>query len=311
MRFLTFRRTECAFTALALFLFTMAPLLAQDVRVETQQQARTRTQNAVEQEAQPEEVHEPDLGEIVLVSRTPRPKMFSFFTYQTLNYTTNAFLVRDGEEDDFFWNGRVGATFIPYATRDFIPSLTFSQDWFRYDDFSQLDFDAQNLQLDLRYNLTHDANWFVFGSYTLSRLTTPGGSEFYRYGFLNGSITHLTQLKSVPLSLALTGGVYSRHGDPSASDRVSGYFNLAAVYNINPTLQFSGFARPEYQHYTHDPLGSRDDFNLTVGTTLSWVPKQYVALAATVSYVGNFSTIGVREYDVVTPSVVLAAQFSF
>ena len=237
--------------------------------------------------------------------------MFTFSTFQTLNYTTNAFLVRNGEQDDFFWNGRVGATFIPYATRDFTPSLTLSQDWFRYDSFSKLDFDAQNLQLDLKYNLNRKADWFVIGSYSLSRLTTPGGNEFFRYGFLNGSITHLIPLSSAPLNLAMTAGVYSRHGDPSSSDRVSGYFNLAAIYNINPTLQLSGFTRPEYQHYTHDPLGSRDDFNLTVGATLNWVPKQYLALAATVSYIGNFSTLGVREYDVVTPSLVLAAQISF
>jgi hypothetical protein len=311
MRCLTFRRTELVIVALGLFLSTVARVRAQDVRVETQQQAKTRTQNAVEQEGQPEAMAEPELGEIVLVSRAPRPKMFTFSTFQTLNYTTNAFLVRNGEQDDFFWNGRVGATFIPYATRDFTPSLTLSQDWFRYDSFSQLDFDAQNLQLDLRYNLNRKADWFVIGSYSLSRLTTPGGSEFYEYGFLNGSVTHLIQLRSAPVNLAMTAGVYSRHGDPSASDRVSGYFNLAAIYNINPTLQLSGFTRPEYQHYTHDPLGSRDDFNLTVGATLSWVPKEYLALAATVSYIGNFSTLGVREYDVVTPSLVLAAQFSF
>ena len=311
MRCLTFRRNQLVFFALGFFLSAITDGLAQDVRVETQQQAKTRTQNAVEQAEQPEVVANPELGDIELVSRTPRPKIFTFGTYQTLNYTSNAFLVRNGEQDDFFWNGRVGATFVPYATRDFLPSLTFSQDWFRYDSFSQLDFDAQNLQLDLRYNLNRKADWFVIGSYSLSRLTTPGDNEFYRYGFLNSSITHLIQLRSAPVNLGMTGGVYSRHGDPSASDRVSGYFNFAAIYNINPTLQLSGFTRPEYQHYTHDPLGSRDDFNLTVGATLSWVPKQYVALAATVSYVGNFSTLGAREYDVVTPSLVLAAQFSF
>ncbi len=58
--------------------------------------------------------------------------MFTFFTTQTLNYTSNAFLVEDGEQDDLFWNGRVGASFVPFATRNFTPRLTFDQNWFRY-----------------------------------------------------------------------------------------------------------------------------------------------------------------------------------
>lgn len=311
MRSRTFRGSQLVLLALGFFFSDMAHLFAQDVRVETQQQARARAEQTVEQEQAPEVVTDPELGDIVLVSRAPRPKMFTLSTFQTLNYTTNAFLVRDGAQGNFYWNGRLGMTFVPYATRDFTPSLTISQDWFRYDSLSELDFDAQNLQLDLKYDLNHDDTWYIVGSYLATRLTTPGGDEFYRYGFLNGSVTHVIPLRSAPVSLAITGGVYSRHGDPSASDRVSGYLNFAAIYNIRPTLQLSGFTRPEYQHYTHDPLGSRDDFNLTVGGTLSWVPNQYVALAATVAYIGNFSSIDVRRYDVVTPSLVLAAQFSF
>jgi hypothetical protein len=66
------------------------------------------------------------------------------------------------------------------------------------------------------------------------------------------------------------------------------------------------------QHYTHDASGSsRQDFNVAVGATLSWTPKDYLALAATVTYIGNFSTIGERRYDVVTPGLILAAQVAF
>jgi hypothetical protein len=95
------------------------------------------------------------------------------------------------------------------------------------------------------------------------------------------------------------------------SDRVAGYFNVAAIYNLCETVQLSGFTRPEVQHYTHDLAGSRDDFNVTVGATVSWTPTQYVAVAATASYVGNFSSVSDRRYDVFTPSLVFAAQFAF
>jgi hypothetical protein len=310
----TFMRNRLVVPALCVFLSAVASAPAQDVRVETQQQAQARNENTLEQPEAPEEVTDPELGDINVVSRQPRPKMFTFSTGQTFNYSSNAFLVRDDTESAFFWNGRVGASFVPYATRNFTPTLTFDQNWFRYDRFSELNFDSQSLQLDLKYDLNRDDTWYVIGSYAIARLYSPDAStgEFYRYGFLNGSITHLMRLGTTPINLGMTGGTYWRHGDPSLSDRVSGYLNVSAIYSIRENIQLSGFTRPELQHYTHDASGSsREDFNLTVGATLSWTPNQYMALAATASYIGNFSTVSERRYDLVTPSLVLAAQFAF
>lgn len=309
----TFRRDRLVLV-LGVLLAGTAPVLAQDVRVETQQQARLRNQNTQEEQAAPEEVSDPELGDINIVSRAPRPKTFTFFTSQTLNYTTNAFLVENGEQNDQFWNGRVGASFVPYATRNFTPTLTFDQNWFRYHDFGVLDFDSQTLQLDLKYDLTRDDTWYVNGSYAVARLYAPRGStgEFYRYGFLNGSITHLIQLRSVPIGFSLTGGAYWRHGDPSFSDRVSGFLNVAAIYNICERVQLAGFVHPEIQHYTHDLSGSsREDFNLTVGSALNWIPRDYLSVGITASYTGNFSNVTDRSYNVVTPSLFFGGQISF
>jgi hypothetical protein len=310
---LTLPRLRSIVSVAAMFLAGLSPSLAQEVRVETQQQARAREQNLRKTEGETEQVADPELGDINLVSRQNRPKMFTFFTGQSLNYTSNAFLVRDFEESDFFWNGRVGATFVPYATRNFTPRVSFEQNWFRYSDIGRLDFDSQTLQVDMKYDLNPNDTWFVNGSYLLSRLYEPHSSvgEFYRYGFLNGSITHLLPLGSTPVALAITGGAYWRHGEPSSSDRVSGYLNVAGVYNVCEHVQISAFTRPEYQHYTHDLLGSRDDVNLAFGAALSWTPREYLVFAATASYVANWSSIGVREYQVATPSLVFGAQITF
>ena len=86
---------------------------------------------------------------------------------------------------------------------------------------------------------------------------------------------------------------------------------MAGVYNVCEHVQISAFTRPEYQHYTHDLLGSRDDVNLAVGAALSWTPREYLVFAATASYVANWSTISAREYQVATPSLVFGAQITF
>ena len=148
----------------------------------------------------------------------------------------------------------------------------------------------------------------------MARLYAPDDAvgEFYRYGFLNASITHFRQLGKGPFYLNATGGGYWRHGEPSLSDRVAGYVNVSAIYNIFEKLQLWGFIRPEVQHYTHDlSSSSRNDFNLTVGTSLVWTPKEYLSLGATASYVGNYSSVGERKYNVVTPSLFFGALFQF
>jgi hypothetical protein len=310
---LNFPRLRSIISVTAIVLAGFSPSYAQEVRVETQQQTRAREQNLRRDQGESEQVADPELGDINLVSRQNRPKMFTFFTSQSLNYTTNAFLVRDGEMSDFFWNGRIGASFVPYATRNFTPRVSFDQNWFRYSDIGHLDFDSQNLQFDVKYDLNRNDTWFVTGSYALSRLYEPHSDvgEFYRYGFLNGSVTHLLQLGDTPIALAITGGAYWRHGDPSASDRVSGYLNVAGVYNVCEHVQISAFTRPEFQHYTHDALGDREDFNLAVGAAVSWTPRDYLVIAATASYVGNWSSIDIRDYQVATPSLVFGAQITF
>jgi hypothetical protein len=311
----TSQRTRPLFLFLAAFLSMMAPALAQQdaARIETEQRARELNQTKTEAPPSSEEVSDPDLGEISIVSRAPRPKMFATWTGQTINFTSNAFLTRDNEEHAFFWNGRAGASYLPFATRSFTPRLIFEQNWFRYDHFSKLDFDSQSLQLDLKYDLSRDHAWFVNGSYAAARLASqhPSIGEFYRYGLANVSLTHFAQVGRTPLSLGVTGGGYSRHGDPSSSDRVSGYLNVAALFALRETLQLSAFTRPEFQHYTHDPSGSREDFNLTVGATLSWNPREYLSFGATAAYVGNFSSVSERRYDLVTPALLFGAQFAF
>jgi len=290
--------------------------LAQEdaARIETQQAVTTRNQTSIADQPATGEITDPELGDISLVMRLPRPKMFAFSTSQSLNFTTNAFLVQDNAQNAFFWNGRADLSFIPYATRDFTPRLTFEQNWFRYDHFSELDFDSQSLQLDARYNLTRDRNWFVDGSYAITRLYSqhPSIGEFYKFGFLNASVTRVGTITSLPISFGISGGAYWRHGEPSTFDRVAPYLSALAIYNVCPTVQLSGFVRPEWQFYTNDPnSSSREDFNLSVGTTLSWTPVEYVTFAASAAYIGNFSSVGFERYDVVTPNILVAARIAF
>ncbi len=262
----------------------------------------------------PFRISDPSLGEIDLVARTPRPKMFTVSTNQTFNFTTNAFLSQSGEQDAFFWNGRFDVSFVPYAVRDFTPRLTFEQNFFRYSRFSRLDFDSQTLQLDLKYDLNRSDTWFIDGSYGGTRLYTPRGSagEFYRYGLANLSLNHVLPIGHSPVYLLCTTGVYSRNGDSSAFDRIAPYTSVTALYRPIDQIQISAYLRPEVQFYTNDPLkSSRTDVNISLGGAVAWTPNQYVSIGASLAFLGNYSNAGGQSYNVFSPNIGVAAQISF
>lgn len=259
-------------------------------------------------------ISDPNLGDIDLVSRTPRPKTFTFSTSQSFNYTTNAFLAQSGEQDAFFYNGRFDASLVPYATRDFTPRLTFEQNFFTYTRFSRLDFGSQTLQADFKFDLNRNDTWWINGSYGVSRLYAPHGSagEFYRYGLANVNVNHYLPIPNTPVYLLCSAGAYDRHGESSAFDRAAPYLVAAAAYSPIDKVQISAYLRPEYQFYTNDPLdSSRRDFNVSLGSAVAWTPSPYVTLGASLAFVGNYSNAGGRSYHVFSPSVALGAQISF
>lgn len=303
-----------AFFSIALLLPVGAHAQEGAAQINTQQDVARRAPETDNDRAEAPSVSDPDLGEIALVRRTPRPDMFTFSTSQDFHYTSNAFLAPSNELGTLFWNGRFDASYVPYATRDFTPRLTFEQNFFRYQRFSQLDFDSQSLQLDVKYDLTRDDSWFVNVSYAVARLYTPRGDigEFYRYGLATASITNVRQLGGSPIYFAGSVGSQWRHGDPSQFDRITAYANAALFYSPLEHFQLSAFVRPEGQFYTNDPVdSSRTDFNFSVGASAVLTPVDYISLGATFSFVGNYSSSSRADYEVISPTLVLGARIAF
>jgi len=308
------RRKLAPFFVAGLLFSTIASLQAQQeaAQIATQQDLMNREGTQALPPSSQYRISDSELGEIDLVSRTPKPKMFTFSTAQSFNYTSNAFLVNSNEQDAFFWNGRFDASIVPYSVRGITPHLTFEQNFFRYTRFSSLDFDSQTLQADVKFDLNRSGTWFITPSYGINRLYTPRGSagEFYRYGLANVSLTHYVPLG--PVYLVAMAGAYARNGASSAFDRIAPYGSAVALYSPIENVQLSAFVRPEVQFYTNDPIkSSRTDFNVSVGTSVAWTPIEYVSIGASLAFVGNYSNSGVQGYNVFSPSIAVGGQISF
>src|SRR4051812_39599559 len=313
------RRPALRAVHVCLVLFSLGVSLsrAQDnigARIGTQSDiVRQNEQTNVEERVQ-FRLSDPEVGEIDVVSRTPKPKMFTFSTDQNFFYTTNAFLDSSMERDDFFWSGRLVGSFVPYSTVNFTPRIIFEQSFFRYDRFSTLDFDSQILTLDVKYDFTRDDSWFMDVSYGGSRQYSwdDDVGEFYRYGLLNAAVTHVRHLGQTPIEFRGTLGSNWRHGDPSEFDRVTGYLNVGLLYSPIDTIHLGAYLHPEIQFYLNDPNdSSRTDFNVSAGVGATWTPTDYISFGVSASFTGNYSTADNEDYKVFLPSIVAAGGFSF
>jgi hypothetical protein len=283
-------------------------------QIGTQQDVvRQGQQGTVEQQVQ-FRLTDPDVGEIDVVSRTPRPKMFTFSTDQNLFYTTNAFLEDDPESSDFFWNGRFVASFVPYSTVNFTPRLTFEQSFFRYDRFGVLDFDSQLLRAEIKYDFNRNDSWFMIASYEAARQYSwdDDVGEFYRYGLLNASINHVHPCRDHPVEFRGSLGTNWRHGDPSEFDRITGYANFGVLYSPIPTIHVGAYVHPEVQFYLNDPNDeSRTDFNISAGAGVTWTPRDWISFGVNASVTGNYSSADNEDYKVFLPSIVVAGGYAF
>ncbi len=256
----------------------------------------------------------PGVGQIGLVRRHPVPETLTVYTRQAVSYTSNAFLAPAGERGDQYWSGSFGLTYIPYSVRDFTPSLTLEKQYFRYDEFSQLDFESFEFRAAVKYDFNKEDTLFGTTSYGYNQLNTSRFDigEFYKYGLLNQSFTKIDRLGDKPFFLSTSVGAGYRHGDPSALDRLTTYVSAGIFYVPGESFSASLFFRPEGQFYLNPPIRSdRTDLNLAVGLSASYRFNEDASLGAFLQYVGNYSNAPSRDYHTATLGLSLSLTAAF
>ncbi len=248
------------------------------------------------------------LGQQYLLKRKTEYEPFSVFSSIALNWTDNVALTKNNPEDDNYFVTTAGISYQPIIRHNLLGEITFSQQFFKYDRFGDMDFDSMNIGAGLSYVIPELSNLVTFGRYNYNRLTDAGGKgEYYR----NNSVT-LGFFKTFPLARAhyLYGGYSSQFGfsDPRLYQR--DYHSVIGGYNldITPQLSLDLNIRVSYIPYQED---GREDYNESFSFNLTYKPQSWLMLTFSGFAASNQSKNSVFEYNVVNlaPNIGIKIKF--
>jgi hypothetical protein len=248
------------------------------------------------------------LGQQYILKRKQEYEPFSIFGNVAGNRTNNVALTKNNPQDDNYVITTAGVSYQPIIGPNLLGEITFVQQWFRYDKFTDMNFDSMNVGVGLSYAIPELSNLAVFGRYNYNRLTDADGTGEY---FRNHSVT-LGFFKTFPLARAhyLYGGYSSQLGfsDPKIYQR--DYHSLVGGYNLDITskLSIDISVRVSYIPYQED---GREDYNESVSLGITYKPKPWLVLTFSNFAASNQSSNSVFEYNVVNlaPNIGIKIKF--
>lgn len=266
-----------------------------------------------------------DLAGLQPVNKYPVPKTFTIATAQTVFWTDNAFLTNEGPQaSSFGYSGRFLATYVPYSTYDWTPSISFEQQIVRYDRESILDFNAQTLRVASKYDLNPDKSWSWTAADSIQRLYTDRANlgQYYSQNLLENEIDYTHPIFG-QTNLFFVGAynIGWRLTDPNYYSRVDNSLLFSIVYLPVREVSLQAYARPAIYAYTDNnefntattelyPQG-RTDYNIALGTMVTYSPIKEVSLNANFNWIGNYSNLGDREYRTISPALTLSGAVGF
>lgn len=236
-----------------------------------------------------------DLGEQYLLKRNEKPQFFYGLVNVSAFWTDNAARLPVAEEEDAYFSALIGVgTQVPVGNGFFLNG-SLSQEWFRYDEFTALDFESTEASLGGLKVMPALWNSVIGLRYVYRRYTdgTLFDDTYSRHGIaLTAQKTFVLNRKN-SFYTALTGD-WELATDPSILRRHE--YNLQAGYDYRLTrrLTLTGFYRLAFRDYLN---GDFDEWNNTVGLVAALELASWAGLEASFVYTDNDSNADALDYS--------------
>ena len=237
-----------------------------------------------------------DIGEQQILKRTEEYKPFTISVYSPFYWTSNAALVSKGEQDDVLVAPGVTLMYEPRITNTLYAQVGVVQQFFFYDQLTELNFASLDVIAGLHYYLPQFHNLSLRGYYDYNRLTDTHNFDEL---FVNHSIILNAELPfRIGRAQTLLAGValnLSVAGNPESPRRNN--YSLYANYDLALTRSFSldaGFQFVVRDYYS----GDRTDVNEILALSANYRVRDWLTLSALSSFSWNQSNHSVFDYSV-------------
>jgi hypothetical protein len=240
--------------------------------------------------------NEKDIGEQEILKRREEYKPFTISIYSPFYWTSNAALVSSGEQDDVLVAPGISLMYQPRITETLYAQVGVVQQFFFYDQLTELNFASLDVIAGLVYYLPQFHNLSLRGYYDYNRLTnTDNFDELFADNsiILNAEMPfRIARAQQIFVGLNLN---LSFHGNPESPRRNN--YSLYANYDLALTRSFSldaGFQLVVRDYYS----GDRTDVNEILALSANYRIRDWLTVSALSSFAWNQSNHSVFDYSV-------------
>ena len=253
--------------------------------------------------------NEKDIGEQQILKRREEYNPFTISVYSPFYWTSNAALVSRGEQDDVLVAPGVTLMYQPRITKTLYAQVGVVQQFFFYDQLTELNFASLDVIAGLLYYLPQFHNLSLRGYYDYNRLTDTDNFDEL---FVNNSIILNAEL---PFRIARAQQIFlglnlnlSFYGNPESPRRNN--YSLYGNYDLALSRSFSldaGFQFVVRDYYS----GDRTDINEILSLSANYRIRDWLTLSALSSFAWNQSNHSVFEYSVANIGGGIALTLKF
>jgi Putative beta-barrel porin 2 len=250
-----------------------------------------------------------DLGMQLLLKRQERARLFWVMANAGIFATDNAARLPTNEQDDVYFSALLGAGFQPSLGNNWFLDIGITQEIYRYDEFSLLDFESTDATAGVIKLLPEFHNLMLGARYGYRRLTDGdfGDETYSRHAVaLTAQKVFLIDRKN-SWYLATTVD-FDVQTDPEILERFE--YSAQAGYDFKLTRQvkLSAFYRFGFRDYQNADI---DEANHILGLAATWNITEFARLEASATWTDNDSENDGLDYTAGTGGLAANLRVNF
>ena len=249
-----------------------------------------------------------DLGEQWILKPNVPANPFNAHASLSLFATDNVALSRRSALSDLFAVADIGLGYTRPLAQDWALLIGAQQSFFRYDQYTEFDFESSNANAALSHQARGPGNIVFSLQYGFSRLTSGSAdNQLYLGNSFALAATKVVQIRSAD-SVDFNGAIGYTLADPDSLERAE--LRFAIGYNLRVARSFTATAaaRVEFFDYTNV---SREDLLQSVALGARWEINENIAMSGSISAANNLSTQPVFTYQAINGGATLTAHIRF